>query len=437
MPRSIQSHAYASPTVSRCLLLLPFVLVLAGPIASARAAGPPPAAGARLTEARAVKLALENPALPDLRAGWIGEATAEGIERTTWENPSLSYTREQLLGATPQGEDYLSLSQTFDVSGRRKLWRRAADEREDAAGHRVDAVEVDIAAVVRHRFYRLLVAQARGRLLQNWRAQVARHLDVVIAREKAGDAAPYDRLRLEREVASIDALVEREDAAAIKAWALLQALLEPEANAAANDESVPALDGELLPPATPGVARSIAATRTTPEVEARKAEARALAFERRAASRWWVPSPGVAAGYKGVEVPMTGGRTHGFVVSLGIPLPLLDRGRADRTRVASRARALQAETRLAATEARAQASALAREVARLSDASRAMDRRNAEVAEPLVKAAESGYRGGEIGVMELVDAYRSSTEAELLELDLAMQARDAEIELRRRTEDRS
>ena len=39
--------------------------------------------------------------------------------------------------------------------------------------------------------------------------------------------------------------------------------------------------------------------------------------------------------------------------------------------------------------------------------------------------------------MELVDAYRSTTEAELLVLDLAMAARQAEIELRRRTQDPS
>jgi cobalt-zinc-cadmium efflux system outer membrane protein len=396
----------------------------------------PPAAAPLLTESQAVKRALDNPALADLRVGWVGEATAEGIERATWEDPSLAYTREQLVGAALQGEDYLTLSQTLDVSGRRGLARRAAAEREEAARHRADAVSVHIVALTRHRFYRLLLAQEKKRSLEAWRAHVAGHLELVIAREKAGDAAPYDRLRLERELASIDALVEREDAAAIKAWALLSALLHPERAPTERALPVPTVDGRLLPRARASVARSIEATTATPEVEARKAEARALAFDRRVGSRWWVPSPTLGAGWKGVDLP-AGGRANGFVVSLGIPIPVLDRGRGERTRVASRERALRGEASLAATEARAQASALAREVAQLSEAAQRMDRKNAEVTSALVRAAESGYRGGEIGVMELVDAYRSSTEAELLELDLSMQARDAEIELRRRTEDRS
>lgn len=432
MAGATRRGARGRPIERRCFwLALVAGLALGRPARSAE----PPAATPRLTEAQAVSRALANPALADLRAGWIGEAEAEGIERTTWDDPSLSYTREQILDPSLQGEDYLTLSQSFDVSGRRGLARRASTEREAAADHRADAVALDVAAVARHRFYRLLLAQQRRRLLEDWRAHVEGHLERVIAREKAGDAAPYDRLRLEREVASIDALVEREDAAAIKAWVLLRALLAPEGDATEAAVRVPAADGRLLPGARADIAQSIAATSTTPEVQAREAEARALAFDRRAGSRWWVPSPTLGAGWKGVDLP-NGGRANGFVVSLGFPIPVLDRGRAERTRVASRERALRAEASLAATEARAQANALAREIARLSDAASAMDRKNADVTEALVRAAESGYRGGEIGVMELVDAYRSSTEAELLELDLAMQARGAEIELRRKTEAR-
>ena len=100
----------------------------------------------RLTESEAVASALRNPALVDLRAGWTGEATAEGLERTSWSDPSFSYTREQLLGTEPIGEDYASISQTFDVSGRRRLARRASRHRQDAAGHRADAAAADIAA---------------------------------------------------------------------------------------------------------------------------------------------------------------------------------------------------------------------------------------------------------------------------------------------------
>jgi cobalt-zinc-cadmium efflux system outer membrane protein len=53
-------------------------------------------------------------------------------------------------------------------------------------------------------------------------------------------------------------------------------------------------------------------------------------------------------------------------------------------------------------------------------------RRRAEV---LLAAADAGYRGGELGVVELVDAYRAALDAELQRIDLAWTARDARIAL--------
>ena len=181
----------------------------------------------------------------------------------------------------------------------------------------------------------------------------------------------------------------------------------------------------------PGAAAK--ATTAAPEARAREAEASALAFDRRASSRWWIPSPNLGAGYKGVELP-GGGRAHGFVVTLGIPLPLFDRQRAERTRVEARATALRAETSLRTLDARARATALAQEVADLTSAAKTLARTGTEQGAALVRAAEAGYRGGEVGVLEVVDAYRSAVEAELTVIDLAMQARMAQIDLRRLTE---
>jgi cobalt-zinc-cadmium efflux system outer membrane protein len=390
---------------------------------------------ASLTEAQAVERALRHPALADLRTGWVGEARADGLERTTWTNPSLSYTREQLFGDETLGEDFVTLSQTLDISGRKSVARDAASERERAAGHRADAVVVEITAEVRRRYYRLLLAQERERVLEQWRKRVATRLAAVVKREQAGDAAAYDRLRLQQELTGVGARLERERAARSKAWTLLRALVDPEKRAVdrADANTMPKLDGRILPTRAHEAQATVEATSNAPEAKARAAEARALALDRRASSRWWVPNPSLGAGYKGAELP-EGGRAHGFMVTLGLPLPMLDRQRAERTRAEAQSRSLRAETSLRATEARAQAAGLAQEVAMLSNGARAMMRDAARQSEELIRAAESGYQGGEIGVIDLVDAYRSATEADLTALDLAMRARNAEVELRRLTE---
>lgn len=418
------------PTINRFLVACLTLGLLVPRIGRAQAPTNNQTTPRPLTEAEAVDRALANPDLSDLRAGLVDEAKAEGRTRTTWRNPSFQYTREQLLSGGPLGEDYVTLSQTFDISGRRSLQRKAASARGEAAESRAQITRADLAALTRRSYYHLLLTHQRQAVLTRWQGQVEAQLASAKKRERAGDGAAYDRLRLQRELTRVEALRDRADAMAAAAWTRLRGLIEPHEEPGSLEP--PKLEGTLLPnppkPAMRGGNRELAA----PEFEAAQAEARALAFDRRAASRRWVPMPTVGAGYKGVDVP-GGGRSHGFVVNVGVPLPIFDRGRAQRSRATARAQSLTARTNLAHTRARAEAGALSEEVTRLSAAARQMRKRNAED-DALTRAAESGYRGGEIGVMELIDAYRSSAEAELAALDLAITARAADINLRRQTE---
>ncbi len=421
----------AMPTVSRFFIaaLSLAVVVPSSTRAESPAASPTPARP--LTEAQAVERALANPNLAELRGGLVDEAMAEGLARTTWKNPSFQYTREQLLSGGALGEDYATISQTFDISGRRALHRKAASARGKAAESQARVTRADLASLTRHSYYQLLLTQERHLVLVRWQGQVEAQLASVTKREQAGDAAAYDRLRLQRELTRVEALRERTEAAAVVVWTRLHGLIEPNAEPPAG--AAPKLDGALRP-SVPKVAHARGRpTFAAPEFEVAEAQARALALERRAASRWWVPMPNIGAGYKGVDVP-GGGRSHGFVVNLGVPLPLLDRGRAERSRTSAQARSHAAKTSLAQTRTRTEVEALAEQVTLLGEAAAHMQEKNAED-DALLAAAESGFRGGEIGVMELIDAYRSSAEAELLALDLAMNARVAEIDLRRRTEE--
>lgn len=389
-----------------------------------------------LTEEEAIHRALTNPSLADLRAGWVGEVNANGLDKTAWQNPSLSYTREQLLGSNVLGEDYLTLSQQFDISGRKALARRAAKERREAAEHSADAVVVEFKAEVRRRFYRMLHAQQREASLAAWRERVEARLDAVTKREAAGDAAAYDRVRLQQELTNINARTRRERAARAKSWALLRALLDEDVRdgrgpTAAN---IPRLEGHILPARSKAAKREVV-ERTTerPTAKAHEAEGRALRLDARASSRWWVPNPSIGGGYKGVDLG-GGARAHGFVFTLSVPIPAVDRQRGDRTRAAARSQSLGAQASLAANEASGQAAGLWEEVVLLSRASETLAEEGTTQSAELITAAEAAYVGGEIGVMELLDAYRSATNTDLSVLELAMDARLAEIDLSRLTE---
>lgn len=419
------------PTISR---FFAFALAcgpwLVSPVAAAPTSAPAREQG--LTEAQAVARALDNPDLQELRRGLVDDAIATGRQQTAWSNPSLSYTREQLLSGGPLGEDYLTLQQTFDISGRRGLRRKAASARAEAARHEARIDAADIVALTRHRYYELLHAQRRREALTSWRERLASYLAIVQKREEAGDAAAFDRLRLQREVSRIDTLIEREDATVAAAWLRLHGLLQP-ATAGAPAPSPPALSTALLPAPASGPADAPEAVTGAPEFGAARAQLRALSLDHRAASRGWVPNPFIGAGYKGVDLG-GGARAHGFVVNVGVPIPILNRQQGGRDRAAAQTRAMSARNRLATTHARSEVAALATRATRLAATARTTEDTTAREDEALLRAAAAGYRGGEISITELVDAYRSSVEARLLVLDLSMDARRADIARRRRTE---
>jgi cobalt-zinc-cadmium efflux system outer membrane protein len=62
----------------------------------------------------------------------------------------------------------------------------------------------------------------------------------------------------------------------------------------------------------------------------------------------------------------------------------------------------------------------------------AAHRFRAEALEPsrrLITTADAAYRGGELGILELVDAHRGALDAELQALELDLTARRARLDL--------
>ncbi|CAN0321530.1 unnamed protein product, partial [Chrysoparadoxa australica] len=109
--------------------------------------------------------------------------------------------------------------------------------------------------------------------------------------------------------------------------------------------------------------------------------------------------------------------------------PLFDRNQGKRASAGAAARASEAEYRLALAELRGDIRGRWLQQRALLESAKAYRKSNAASTRKLLRAAESGYRGAEIGVLEVVDAYESALEAELRVLELQKQARDAHIDL--------
>ena len=146
--------------------------------------------------------------------------------------------------------------------------------------------------------------------------------------------------------------------------------------------------------------------------------------ERAAAERAWAPDLTLGVGQKRVEEPLRS--DTGLMLSLAFPLPLFDRGEGRRDTAAAQARSLRAEHSLLVARREAEIRGMWRQASELRAGAVAM--RAAPMGD-LSRTAETAYRAGEGGILELLDAYRSELDAELAALDLELRARLARIEL--------
>jgi outer membrane protein, heavy metal efflux system len=413
--RSPPWTADKKPRVHRCLcaLGLGLELLVAAPAMAAPA----------VDEVTVVRRAVERAAVRDVVEGDTAAAQATAVELRTWTNPELGYTREQTFGMGSTGEDYLWINQTLDIGGRRGLRGRAAMLRSEGVAERGAWLKVQLAAEARMRYHEVLYRGLRGEALALWSQRLNAALSAIAAREKAGDVARYDRRRLERELALARAREEVEQAALARAWARLAALAE----LAGSPQRVP---GTLLPTVRPeSVEQYLARAVTRPDIRALERAEAATELDYKAASRARVPELTLGAGWKGVQY--VGLRNDGFLINAGMTLPVLDRGQGSRRRAQAEGQGLRGRADLARQELTGEIVGLRAEADRLHVLAEQFTRERRRDSEELMRIADAAYRGGELGILELLDAYRGAVDDELQGLELALMARRARIELER------
>ncbi len=374
-----------------------------------------------LEESEAVRQALDRADIVERSRAELGAARARTRQSGAYPNPTFTYLREQTYGTSGTGEDYVSFAQALDLGNRFGLRRHAGRQREEAARLRTQAREIDITADTRQRFYVLVHGALREQVLTQWRTQLSDALKTISLREQHGDAALYDRRRLERECVMVDGLIEREHIQNGTHRRMLAATL---GLAPAEGEQLE-VRGQLLPDLAGPVS-----SESHPAQRALKADEEAVRREAQAARRLRVPDLRVEGGWKGVAL-QSGGRTDGFLVSGTLQLPFWDRGQGARELATSDAQAVRAQQEALALMLRGDVDAYHSAALAFRELAVSQRAKTAELSTELRRMANAGYQGGELSVLELLDAYRGALEDELAVLAMEHATRSAAIEWQR------
>lgn len=373
-----------------------------------------------LTEEMAIQIGLSREPITQRLEGTIARAQSDVIAANTWPNPELHYERETLDNAADSLNQKLVLSQRFDFSGRRGLQQQAADQHLNAARYQSAAWQAERVRTIRQAFYHALFQQARRQLYQATQQRISLLGDALHKRRREGDVSIYDYQRVVTARAAIDAEVrnvEVDYAAGMQAlWARLGTDAQP----------YQALQGELAPGSIAPLEQLLTNLEQQPALQQLKAQSEGFALQQRAASRSF---PEVTLGLGMQQEEANGVKEDGLILNATIPLALFDRRKDSQARYQAEAMLAGSEYQLALDTARAELNGLWLQVMQYQRSAQTFRDEAIQGTQDLIRIAETYYRAGEIGILELLDAYRGALNAELNVLDLELKARDARIKL--------
>src|SRR5262249_11049046 len=119
----------------------------------------------------------------------------------------------------------------------------------------------------------------------------------------------------------------------------------------------------------------------------------------------------------------------GSVVSLSIPLPLFNRGRTEVARWQAEQERVMARRQILEQQIRAQVEGAYQTLGIRRRATEDYRHQLGETGAELRRIARIAYQEGELGILELLDAYRVQRQAELRLLELLLSAQEAQIDL--------
>ena len=384
------------------------------------------AGAAPLTEIHSLQLGLNQQDFIRLLDSRVDAAQGNLVARKTWVNPELQLSREEVGNET---ETSVWLYQRLDLSGQRRLNRDAARIGLGIAEANNEAQRIQRSRQIRQHFYQALFHQEQQQLFTHWVAKFSEVEAAMEKREAAGDVSGYDRRRISREKVTTVSQQRQSAAEHGAVWQQLRGIIGPKSSRGFDTVEGQLIPAELRP--LPTVLESLA---QHPWLVQRQRQAEASRLTARAVARSHIPEITVGLGGKSVDAP--NGSDSGLMLSASLPLPLFDRKQGARQQAGAEARQAESEYQLMTQKTRANVRALWHKADQLRDNARLFSEQSVTASYELVHIAETSYHANEIGVLELIDAYRSALEAEISALQLALEARLVRIELDAMTEPR-
>jgi cobalt-zinc-cadmium efflux system outer membrane protein len=382
-----------------------------------------PASAGPVTETEAIRLFLEQS--PQARRVPLVVRSVDAALRieTRVANPEIAYQIEDAFGVR---DEFLTFQQELPITGRRELLGERAEVAAAAAGLAAEhALRADVHDL-KHSFHEVLYREQVLERLRHGAELIEHTVEILERREREGEGSGYDVLRAEQELAELRMTARETETVLAAARARFGSFYDPDLNMGSVR-----LAGDLTPmdpvPEVEQAAEQALAQRL--DLQVLVAQRERMELERRAARRKRFPEPTLTAGWKRTDA--LGRSDTGYIAALSVPLPIFDRGRLDGARAGAEAERVELEAEILERRIRAEVvAAVAREQAARRTAraySQGIERRAAE----LHRIAQIRYDEGESGILELLDAHRTSVTMELRALAAGYEARSAEIDLDR------
>jgi cobalt-zinc-cadmium efflux system outer membrane protein len=354
-------------------------------------------------------------------------AAAEVVGAGLWTNPiadasyGRSFTNPQ---NDPVGSVGIGVSQFLEIAGAPEARRSAAKLNEKAVISDAELIVRSLAFEVESACLALTAAAVKVQMYADSNAELDRANQIVSARVRAGAAPQYDASRIAVAVAQARAALADANADLAQARGDLDVAVGPDAE---HLQGLPDID--LYEMATPsGLDALLAeAQQNRPDLVAAHDRARAAEAQVSVARRNVLPGFSLRGGvYFGTTPGEFGG-----TIGVGVPLPIIDHGQGAVSAALARSEVANAIADAMTLQATQRVRASYIETLRRRENFQQYQGTGVTLSHGMVQEAEAGYRAGKLSVLELVDAYVAKRDARLRAIELANDARQADVRLRR------
>ena len=356
---------------------------------------------------------------PRMRAAHRAVDTAIARERKAlrYPNPEIEWYRESL---SEDGVDSIALSLPIDLSSRRATRGYLAASQVSQAKANAAKVTSELTVQALSMLFELVAHQSREVIEAEAVARLSEAARIVKRRREEGSASGYDLSRIEIETELAMSTLRQTRASAERLHSELANFLGLDATGLTFRAK---LDADLSLSAGDKHSSQFKTSYVGHMRDAATHAQEAYA----SAGRAWVPDLVVSGGPRVSEEV---GSEIGYILGVSLEVPVFSRSQdlrdeafAERRRANARAEATERAARGSVVRAQHFLRAARDEVNKLSE-------KTYQRIERLERAAQSGYREGQLTIVELLDAQRVRTQVEMQKLKLKLAAKKAEVGLR-------